>query len=131
MCCLEPLTEAPAPVLRTHMPGCATIWAGFGVRHLLDSPRYNFYCRDHGFGGGTTSAKGFNGNISSNRVTLTAPSGAVHLEAQPGTFPPADAAAVPDLEGATLCAVVVVVDDAEGKGSSQEFDVACPDEYQR
>ncbi|MBI5284251.1 MAG: hypothetical protein HY874_04070 [Chloroflexi bacterium] len=117
-------------------PGCKTMSGSFWVRHEPGSPRYGFYCPSE-----TPAASfappladctdGFGGSIGSNVLDLTSSSGVVTLTAQPGTFPPAELASIPDLEGARVCALVVEVSDGipDGSSSFQQINVACPEEF--
>lgn len=112
-------------------PGCKTMSGTFGIRHVQGSPRYEFYCRDRTPQPGYESIcePAFGGSIPIRAVDLTSPSGVVTLVAEPGTFPPAEFASVPDLEGAQVCAVVVEVSDGipDGSRSLQQINVACPE----
>ncbi len=115
-------------------PGCKTLKVTFGIRHVPGSPRHGFYCPNKTAARTPTSyadvcTDGFSGNIGSNTVDLPSPFGVVTLTAQPGVFPPAEVASVPDLEGAQICSVVVVVSDGIPGGSSslQQINVACPE----
>src|SRR5207244_6707842 len=89
------------------------------------------FCKSGGnFGFSTTCNQELAGNIPSNEVEVSGSSGSVTLVAQPGSFPPTDLATVPDVDGARVCAVVLIASNRDpfGGSLSQQFDLCCREE---